>query len=164
MEVLTDDVMTGIDELVHRGIADPERLFLYSSSNGASAIDQLLTQTHAFRAAVSHGGVSDWLGSYRANQQRGDETIPNFLGGRKPEDSPELYLRISPFYHVDKISTPLLLAVGEKDSIPGGSSRYTDAKAFYEALRKVGSPVELVIYRERATKSSVPATKRTACQ
>jgi dipeptidyl aminopeptidase/acylaminoacyl peptidase len=146
VDVLTDDVMTGIAELVRRGIADPEQLFLYSSSNGASSIDQLLTQTHAFRAAVSHGGVSDWLSYYRANQPRGDETIPNFLGGRRPEGFPELYLRISPLYHVDKIVTPLLLVVGEKDSIPDGGSRYNDAKAFYEALRKVGGSVELIVY------------------
>ncbi len=106
--------MTGVSDFVRRGVADPDRLFLYSSSNGASAINQLLTQTRAFRAAVSHGGVSDWLGYYRANQPRGDQTIPNFLGGRKPEDSNDLYIRISPIYQVEKISTPLLLVVGEK--------------------------------------------------
>ena len=146
VEVLTDDVMTGVSELVRRGVADPDRLFLYSTSNGASAIDQLLTQTHEFRAAVSHGGVADWLGYYRANQPRGDGTIPGFLGGRKPEDSPDLYLRISPFYQADKITTPLLLVVGAKDSIPGGGSRYDDANRFYEALRKAGRPVDLVVY------------------
>ena len=56
VDVLTDDVMTGVNELVRSGIADRNQLFLYSSSNGASAINQLLTQTHEFRAAVSHGG------------------------------------------------------------------------------------------------------------
>jgi dipeptidyl aminopeptidase/acylaminoacyl peptidase len=146
VDVLTDDVMTGVAELVRRGIADQDQLFLYSTSNGASAIDQLLTQTRAFRAAVSHGGVADWLGYYRANQSRGDGTIPGFLGGRKPEDFPDLYRRISPIYHVDKVTTPLLLVVGEKDSIPNGGSRYDDAKAFNEALQRVGSPVEFVVY------------------
>ena len=124
----------------------PGRLFLYSSSNGASAINQLLTQTSAFRAAVSHGGISDWLGYYRANQPRGDDTIPQFLGGRTPEDAYDLYIRISPIYHVEKIVTPLLLVVGEKDSITGGGSRYKDAVAFYEALRKAGKQVDLTVY------------------
>lgn len=146
VDVLTDDVMTGIAALTDRGIVDPNRLFLYSTSNGASAIDQLLTQTRAFRAAVSHGGVSDWLGYYRANQPREDGTIPGFLGGRKPEQFPELYVRISPFYFADKIATPLLLVVGDQDSIPHGGSRYSDAKAFYQALRKAGGPVDLVVY------------------
>lgn len=148
VEVLTDDVMTGVAELERRGIADPDRLYLYSTSNGASAINQLLTATHAFRAAVSHGGVSDWLGYYKANQPRGDMTIPGFLGGRKPEDSPDLYLRISPVYQAAEITTPLLLVVGAKDSIQGGGSRYEDAVHFAEVLRKAGKPVELVVYPE----------------
>ena len=140
VDVLTDDVMTGIADLVRRGIADPEQLFLYSSSNGASAIDQLLTQTRAFRAAVSHGGVSNWLGYYQMRHALGDETIPGFLGGKVPEDSLELYHRISPLYQVDKITTPMLLVIGEKDT------RYHDTMQFYEALRRIGRPVSLVAY------------------
>jgi dipeptidyl aminopeptidase/acylaminoacyl peptidase len=49
--------------------------------------------------------------------------------------------------HVDLIHTPLLLAIGDKDSIPGGGSRYQDTLAFYNALQKAGRPVELVVYR-----------------
>jgi len=151
VDVLTDDVMSGIAELVRRGIADPDQLFLYSSSNGASAIDQLLTQTRAFRAAVSHGGVSNWLGYYQMRHPLGDETIPGFLGGRKPEDSLELYRRISPVFQVDKIVTPLLLVIGEKDT------RYDDTMKFYEALRQIGRPVRLVVYPGEGHEISNPA-------
>ncbi len=147
VDVLTDDVMSGVEELVRRGHVDPDQMFLYSFSTGASAIDQLLTQTAAFRAAVSFAGVADWLGYYRANQPRGDNTIPNFLGGKRPEDSPALYDRISPVKQVDRIQTPLLLTIGDKDSIPGGGSRYLDTIAFYDALRKAGGPAELIVYR-----------------
>jgi len=140
VDVLTDDVMTGVAELVRRGIADSKELFLYSSSNGASAIDQLLTQTQRFRAAVSHAGVADWLGYYEKRHLLGDETIPGFLGGRKPDDSPELYRRISPIYHVDKIVTPLLLIVGKTDT------RYADTIEFYRKLRRLRKPVRLIIY------------------
>ena len=83
VDALTDDVMTGVADLVGRGVADPDRLFLYSSSNGASAIDQLLTSTHTFRAAASHGGVSDWLSYYRANQPRGRDNNSRFSGRQK---------------------------------------------------------------------------------
>ena len=48
---------------------------------------------------------------------------------------------------MDRIHTPLLLAIGDKDSIPGGGSRYLDTLAFYDALRKAGRPVELIVYR-----------------
>jgi len=142
VEVLTDDVMTGVNELIRRGIADPARLYLYSSSTGASAIDQLLATTTVFRAAVAHGGVADWLGYYQARHPLGDETIPGFLGGRTPADSPELYRSISPIYHVDRIKTPLLLVVGELDQ-----PRYDDTKRFYDALIESGSPAKLVVYK-----------------
>jgi dipeptidyl aminopeptidase/acylaminoacyl peptidase len=149
VDVLTDDVMSGVQALLRRGDINASEMFLYSTSTGASAIDQLLTQTKAFRAAVSFAGISDWLGYYRANQLIGDETIPNFLRGKRPQDSPALYNRISPIQHVASIHTPLLLAIGDKDSIPGGGSRYLDTLAFYHALKKLNRPVELVVYKDQ---------------
>jgi dienelactone hydrolase len=142
LDVLTDDVMSGVNELIRRGVADPDRLFLHSTSTGATSIGQLLTQTLAFRAAVAHGGVYDWLGHYQMRHPLGDETIPRFLGGRTPADSPDLYRRISPIYQADRIKTPLLLVIGEKDE-----TRYDESLRFYEALQKSGSPVRLVVYK-----------------
>ncbi len=145
--LLTNDVVSGVEELIRRGDVDPDRLFLYSFSTGASAIGQLLTQTRCFRAAVSFAGVADWLQYYRDNQPRGDNTIPNFLGGRRLEDSPGLYDRISPAKHAGLIHTPLRLVIGDNDSLPGGASRYRDTLAFYDALRQAGRNVELQIHR-----------------
>jgi len=153
VDVLVDDVMSGVNDLVRRGVADPSRLFLYSTSNGASAINQLLTGTRAFRAAVSHAGVSDWLRYYEEQKARqADVLIAGFLGGRKPEDSPELYRRISPVYQADKIKTPLILAVGDKDI------RLADAQRFNEALRKAGAPVTFVTYPNEGHEFSNKAT------
>jgi len=149
VEVLTDDVMSGVGELIRRGVADADRLFLYSTSSGASSIDQLLTQTHAFRAAVAHGGVDDWLGYYQVRHPLGDETIPGFLGGRTPADSLDLYRRISPVYHVDQIKTPLLLAIGDQDQ-----PRYDENLRFYDALLKARSPVKLVVYKGEGHQAS----------
>jgi dipeptidyl aminopeptidase/acylaminoacyl peptidase len=153
VDVLVDDVMSGVNNLLRRGIADPARMYLYSTSNGASAINQLLTRTNVFRAAVSHAGVADWLAYYEEQKARqADVLIAGFLGGRKPEDSPDLYRRISPIYQAEKIKTPLLLAVGEKDV------RRTDTQRFYEALQKAGAPVELVTYPEEGHEFSNAAT------
>ncbi|HTG74359.1 MAG TPA: prolyl oligopeptidase family serine peptidase [Terriglobia bacterium] len=140
VNVLVDDVMSGVDELIRRGIADPDRLFLYGFSNGASSVNQLLTQTQRFRAAVSAGGVADWLVWYRERFATAGDFIAQFLGGHRPEDSLDLYRRISPFYQVHKISTPLLLAIGDKDT------RLPDTTRFYEALRAAGAPATLVTY------------------
>jgi len=64
MDVLMDDVMSGVNTLIRRRVVDPDHMFLYSMSTGASSIDQMLTQTKVFRAAVAHAGVADWLGYY----------------------------------------------------------------------------------------------------
>ena len=81
----------------------------------------------------------------------GDETIPGFLGGRTPHDFLDLYHRISPLYQADKIVTPLLLVVGDKDT------RYSDTMRFYEALRKLGRSVILVVYPGEAHELSSPS-------
>ena len=57
---------------------------------------------------------------------------------------------------MDKIVTPLLLAVGAKDSISGGASRYEDAVHFSEALRKAGRTAEFVVYPDAG--HEVPAS------
>jgi dipeptidyl aminopeptidase/acylaminoacyl peptidase len=141
VDVLTDDVMSGVNDLIRRGIADPARLYLYSSSTGATSIAQLLTQTIAFRAAVAHGGVYDWIAHYEMRHPLGDDVISSFLGGRTPADSADLYRRISPFYLAASIKTPLLLIFGEKDE-----TRVEDNRRFYDALIQAGSPAKLVIY------------------
>jgi len=138
--LIVDDVMSGVNELIRRGIADPDRLFLYGYSNGASAVDQLLAQTHVFRAAVSGSGVADWLVWYRERFDTAAEFVATFLGGRRPGDSPDLYRRISPFYSPEKITTPLLLTVGDKDT------RYADNLRFYEALRAAGANVTFIAF------------------
>lgn len=139
IDVLVDDVMSGVNELVRKGIADPKRMFLYGYSNGSTAVDQLLTETHAFRAAVSGGGVADWLVWYRERPTARD-LVASFLGGHRPEDSLDLYRRVSPFYAANKITTPLLLAVGDRDT------RLADVTRFYEALRGAGANVTLITY------------------
>jgi dipeptidyl aminopeptidase/acylaminoacyl peptidase len=118
--------------------------FLYGYSNGSTAVDQLLTQTHVFRAAVSGSGVADWLVWYRERFATAADFVASFLGGRRPEDSPDIYRRISPFYQAANITTPLLLTVGDKDT------RYADAMRFYEALRAAGAPVTFVTFSGEA--------------
>ena len=139
IDVLVDDVMSGVNELVRQGIADPDRMFLYGYSNGSTSVDQLLTETHMFRAAASASGVADWLVWYRERPTARD-LVASFLGGHRPEDSPDLYRRVSPFYTANKITTPLLLAVGDKDT------RLADVTRFYEALRSAGANVTLITY------------------
>jgi dipeptidyl aminopeptidase/acylaminoacyl peptidase len=134
-----EDILSGVDALIHQGVADPDRLYLYGVSNGASAVNLILTRTGRFRAAVSFGGVADWF-NYYMYRTPDDWTIPDFLAGKTPERDLALYLSISPLYHVPGVTTPLLLLTGDNDS------RAIQAVLFYDGLRRLGKPVTLVRY------------------
>jgi dipeptidyl aminopeptidase/acylaminoacyl peptidase len=61
-DLAVDDVMSGVDELVRLGYADPARMCLYGFSNGGGVVNYLVTRTTRFRCAVSvAGALSDWL-------------------------------------------------------------------------------------------------------
>jgi dipeptidyl aminopeptidase/acylaminoacyl peptidase len=142
-DIMADDILSGVDDLVREGVADPDRLGLYSFSTGASAIDALLTKTTRFKAAVSGGGVADWI-HYYLLRPTDDDTIPSLLEGRTPWDAPDLYRALSPVYQADRIYTPLLLFVGDKDT------RLLDSVQFYHALRRLNRPVTLVRYPDQS--------------
>ena len=81
-----------------------------------------------------------WSGIGNGSTHTAAEFVATFLGGRRPGDSPDLYRRISPFYSPEKITTPLLLTVGDKDT------RYADNLRFYEALRAAGANVTFIAF------------------
>ena len=58
IQVMMDDLMSGIEALVGRGLIDSERMCLYGFSNGGGAVIQILTETHRFKCAVSASGVA----------------------------------------------------------------------------------------------------------
>jgi dipeptidyl aminopeptidase/acylaminoacyl peptidase len=137
--VEVEDILSGVDALIHQGVADPDRVGLYGVSNGASAINLLITASDRFKAAVSFGGVTDWF-NYYMFRPSDDWTIPDFLDGKTPQNDLDLYLSISPLYHLRNVNTPLLLITGDKDT------RAIQAVLLYDGLRRLGKPVELVRY------------------
>lgn len=138
-ELESEDILSGVDALIAQGIADPGRLALYGMSNGASAVNLMLTKTPRFKAAISTEGVSDWF-NYYMYRPADDWTIPDFLDGITPQDDLSLYLRISPLYHLTNVTTPLLLVTGDKDT------RAIQAVLLYHGLRRLGKPVTLIRY------------------
>jgi dipeptidyl aminopeptidase/acylaminoacyl peptidase len=59
-----DDVLTGVDYLVERGIADPGQLGTLGWSAGGHMTNWLITQTDRFKAASSGAGASNWISMY----------------------------------------------------------------------------------------------------
>ncbi len=140
VDIMTDDVMTGIDVLVKQGIVDPQRMCLYGFSNGGGAANLLVTRTSRFKCAVSAAGVlSDWSSTFFLGFM--GSTLPDLIGGVTPWEGPETYIALSPVYHLDKVTTPMLLAVGDEDV-----HSLLLSLEMYHGLRYLGRDVTLLRY------------------
>jgi len=137
--VAVDDVESGIDELVRRGIVDANRIALYGFSNGGGVANYLVTRTARFHCAVSvAGALSDWI---RPVLLRTDSPVPMWLGGITPWSDPEEYVQLSAVFRLDKVTTPILLADGDDDG-----EFLLDTIEMYNGLRWFDRDVTLLRY------------------
>jgi dipeptidyl aminopeptidase/acylaminoacyl peptidase len=137
----TFDYLSGLDHLIGRGIADPQRLGVTGGSYGGFMTSWLITQDARFAAAVSvapfTNHVSEHLGS----------NLPHFValfladtynnpGGK--------YFQRSPIMHVQKAMTPTLNICGLLDRVTPPE----EAVQFHNALLENGDRSVLVSYPE----------------
>ena len=134
------DVDSGVDAMIEEGIADPERLAVSGWSFGGHHTYWGITRTDRYRAASAGAGANDLISMY--SQTDLPEFYHTYLGP-KPWEDWELYEERSAYRHVENVTTPLLIQVGERDErVPAEQSIQ-----FFEAVRAIGkAPAELVIY------------------
>ena len=132
------DVMAGVEDLVKRGIADPNRLAIGGWSYGGYMAEWAITQTNVFKAAVSGAGMANLISEFGTEDHpAGDEW---FYG--VPWEKPEGFLNSSPFVHLKNAKTPTLVLQGDADPIdPLGQSQ-----ELYRGLKRYGVEAEFVVY------------------
>lgn len=135
------DVMTGVDELIDRGIADEERMVKMGWSGGGHMTNKIITHTDRFRAASSGAGAVNWISMYGQSDVRIYRT-PWFGGTPWQEDAPiDVYWGHSPLKEVWKVKTPTLVLVGENDvRVPPPQS-----VELHRALKTNGVPTHLFV-------------------
>jgi dipeptidyl aminopeptidase/acylaminoacyl peptidase len=112
-EITTEQVLSGVNELIKRGIVDPNRMGLLGFSNGGGVVNALVTRTNRFRCAVSVAAVyPDLLAPFFLHS---DSHIPDFFANGDPLKVPENYLELSSVYRADRVETPMLIADGDLD-------------------------------------------------
>lgn len=137
-----DDVLTGIDFLIERGLADPERVGITGGSYGGYFTGWAVTRhSERFAAGVMRYGVSDQLSKTGTSDIYKELELVHWL--TNPYENLELFLERSPVRYVDNARTPLLIAHGTDDARvhPGQSLE------MYRALKvRADVPVRLVLY------------------
>ncbi|MBP6876312.1 MAG: S9 family peptidase [Candidatus Eisenbacteria bacterium] len=139
-EIEVEDVLKGVDMLIERGIADPEKMAVSGWSNGGLVTNCIITHTDRFKAASSGAGTLDMALQWGIEDTPGH--VINYMQGL-PWEKPEEYLKASPLWSLDEVKTPTLIHVGGNDPrVPPPHS-----KALFRGLDfYLGIPSELVVY------------------
>jgi dipeptidyl aminopeptidase/acylaminoacyl peptidase len=133
------DVLSGVDAAEKVAPIDDSRLGIMGGSYGGYMTMWAVTQTHRFRAGVSHAGVSDWLSIEGEAPQAGSDEV-NFGGSVYDNAAP--YLKASPIMHMRGVTTPVLITVGERDL----ECPMPQSEEFDTALRALGVPSQFYVY------------------
>jgi dipeptidyl aminopeptidase/acylaminoacyl peptidase len=140
------DIMAGVDEVIKRGIADPDRMAFEGWSYGGYLTSWVVSQTGRFKAAMMGAGLPSLL------SMAGTTDIPGYIStffngipqydGSLVNKNIRFYLERSAISYSDKVTTPLLILHGANDErVPIGQPM-----EFYRALKDRGKTTELVFY------------------
>jgi dipeptidyl aminopeptidase/acylaminoacyl peptidase len=106
------DLMAGVDEVLKKGYVDANRLGVTGGSGGGLLTNWTITQTQRFKAAVAQRDIADWSGFWYT----ADFTLFQPTWFRKaPWEDPQDFAARSPITHVAKVTTPLMLVLGDAD-------------------------------------------------
>ena len=134
------DVMAGVDHLIEKRIADPNRLGIGGWSYGGYMAAWAVTQTDRFNASVSGAPMTDLAFEYGSETSSINAYDTWFLG--TPYENLDLFINRSPTRYIKNVKTPTLILCGENDVI----DPVEQCQMFYRGLKKVGVETEFVIY------------------
>ncbi len=147
------DILGAVDHLINEGVADPNRLGIGGWSYGGILTDYVTATDPRFKAAASGAGSALQLSLYGSDQYV--LQYENELG--LPWKNMEKWLKVSyPFLNVEKIKTPTLYMVGEKDfNVPA-----VGGEQMYQALKSLGVPTQFIVYPNQHHGISTPSYQK----
>jgi dipeptidyl aminopeptidase/acylaminoacyl peptidase len=106
------DIVTGIDALVARGLADRDRQFVYGASYGGFLACWLVGHTNQFRAAVAQNAVTDLDAMWGLSDL---QSWTEWELGGLPWQVPGAMRRHSPWTYAAGVRTPTLILHARDD-------------------------------------------------
>jgi predicted peptidase len=138
----TPDINAGVDYLIGKGYVDADRVATMGWSNGSILSTSLIT-TYPDRYKVASVGAGDieWISDW-GNVLFGD-SFDSYYFGKSPMEDPELYIKKSPFFKMDKVKAPVIIYHGTADvNVPPAQSW-----SYFRVLQYYGKvPVKFVVF------------------
>jgi dipeptidyl aminopeptidase/acylaminoacyl peptidase len=169
-----EDIVAALRPAIAAAIAtgrvDPARIGVLGHSYGGYTALVMATEIPCLRSVVASAAVSDLLLAYGSLDARlkvdfaeGLPTLYPFAWaedgqgrmGVPPWRDPQLYLRNSPFYRLDRVTAPVLLLHGDLDPLS-----VSDVERTYAALYRLGKDARLVRFYGEGHVPQSPATIR----
>lgn len=135
-----EDVISGVDFLIGKGIVDKDKVGAMGWSQGGYISAFITTFSDRFKATSVGAGISNWATYY----QNTDITpfTRQYLKGT-PWNDPEIYKKTSPISYIKTAKTPTLIQHGELDKrVP-----IANAYELRLALEDNNIPVKMVVYK-----------------
>ncbi len=130
---LVDSAEAAVKYLVKEGISAEDRIAIGGRSYGAFSSANLLMHSQRFATAIAMSGAYNrTLTPFGFQNEK-----------RSFWDATELYTSISPFFHADRFTRPILLVHGGADPNPGTPP--LQAKRFFHALAGEGVHARYVV-------------------
>jgi dipeptidyl aminopeptidase/acylaminoacyl peptidase len=134
-----EDLIACCDEVIERGIADPERMFVSGGSYGGFMTAWIVGHTDRFRAGAATAAVIDMTSMALTTDVPG---FSSYAMGGTPWDRRDEYDRRSPLTYLPRVNTPLLVIHWEGDiRVPMGQG-----EELYTGLRILGKEAQLLRY------------------
>jgi dipeptidyl aminopeptidase/acylaminoacyl peptidase len=135
-----EDVISGVDALIAKGIVDKDRVASMGWSQGGYISAFITCYSDRFKAVSVGAGISDWM-TYYVNTDIHPFTRQYLKS--TPWEDPEIYRKTSPITYVNRAKTPTLIQHGDQDQ------RVPPPNAFelYQALRDRNVPARLILYK-----------------
>ena len=132
LEQLIAGAKAAVDKAVDIGVVDRDRIGIMGHSHGGLMTVNLLTHTDVFRAGIARSGAYNRsLTAFGFQNER-----------RTLWQATDVYVKVSPYFHADKLKLPVLLIHGEADVNPGTVP--LQSQMLYEAIRGNGGVARLV--------------------
>ena len=149
-----EDLMSGVDAIVERGVAHPDSLAVKGWSYGGILGGWTITRTDRFKAASLGAMVADWRSEFGAGFNF--DVVRWYLGG-DPWSNREFWTERSAYTHLDRVSTPTILFHGSEDT----TDTMEQSMNFFAGLRHLGVESRFVLFPREGHGIREPRHRRT---